>query len=411
MAPRTEYVKDLQYYKFCLYGFFKNQKFFEPFIVLFFLEKGLDWAQIGSLYSIRLFTRAVFEIPSGLIADGMGRRNTLLFSYGVYILSFLTYYVSPSFSWLIVPSFLFGLGDAFRTGTHKAMIFEYLKQKGWGDHKLEYYSHTRSWSQAGSALSSILAILIALFSRSYNLVFLLSALPYLIGILLLVSYPAYLNKNGQNKKKGTKELLLGSWFIFRKKETLFSIIGISSFSGYFQLLKDFIQPSLVGLSLAIPVLFSLNQYQHQTVVVGIAYFIIYSISSRATKRSKLVNDIIGKRSRSLNLLALFGCAAGILAGWFYSGELFLIATFMFLFIHVIENIRLPIGVTYLADIIDPKYHASFISIKSQSSSLIGALLAMVLGWLAKSYGLPIAIATVSAGALALSFTFILNKKA
>ena len=29
-------VKDKQYYKFCMYGFFKNLKFFEPFFILFF---------------------------------------------------------------------------------------------------------------------------------------------------------------------------------------------------------------------------------------------------------------------------------------------------------------------------------------------------------------------------------------
>lgn len=41
------FTKDLQFYKFSLYGFLKNLRFFEPFLYLFFLEQGLNFLQIG----------------------------------------------------------------------------------------------------------------------------------------------------------------------------------------------------------------------------------------------------------------------------------------------------------------------------------------------------------------------------
>ena len=84
------------------------------------------------------------------------------------------------------------MGDAFRTGTHKAMIFEYLKRNGWQDQKVAYYGHTRSWSQSGSAISSLLAALIVLLNKSYNSVFLFSLIPYTLGFILLATYPSYL---------------------------------------------------------------------------------------------------------------------------------------------------------------------------------------------------------------------------
>ena len=37
------------------------------------------------------------------------------------------------------------------------MIFEYLKIKGWTEQKVHYYGHTRSYSQIGSAISSLIA--------------------------------------------------------------------------------------------------------------------------------------------------------------------------------------------------------------------------------------------------------------
>ena len=49
----TNFERNGQYYKFCAYGFLKNLKFYEPFLILFFLEKGLTFLQIGVLYAIR----------------------------------------------------------------------------------------------------------------------------------------------------------------------------------------------------------------------------------------------------------------------------------------------------------------------------------------------------------------------
>ena len=72
---RPGFKKDLQFYKFSLYGFLKNLRFFEPFLYLFFLEKGLNFLQIGTLITIREITRNVLEIPAGVLADSFGRRR------------------------------------------------------------------------------------------------------------------------------------------------------------------------------------------------------------------------------------------------------------------------------------------------------------------------------------------------
>lgn len=65
------FKKNFQYYKFCLYGFIKNLRFFDAFILLFFLSKELDYWQIGVIFSVREITRNVLEIPSDFIADSL----------------------------------------------------------------------------------------------------------------------------------------------------------------------------------------------------------------------------------------------------------------------------------------------------------------------------------------------------
>ena len=147
---------DIQYYKFCAYGFLKNLRFFEPFLILFFLEKGLTYFEIGSLYAIREIVTNLFEIPSGIVADAIGRRKAMLISFVSYIISFLVFFFAQEYFLLASAMIFFSLGHAFRSGTHKAMIFSYLKIKGWGNQRthegkrrLHHYQPNRLFSVAG----------------------------------------------------------------------------------------------------------------------------------------------------------------------------------------------------------------------------------------------------------------------
>ena len=61
--------KDKQIYKFSAYGFLKNLRFFDPFIILFFREMGISFLEIGILFSVRSIFTIIFEIPTGIVAD------------------------------------------------------------------------------------------------------------------------------------------------------------------------------------------------------------------------------------------------------------------------------------------------------------------------------------------------------
>ncbi len=78
-----------------------------------------------------------------------------------YIAAFFCILIFHHFSLCLLQQwFFFSFGEAFRTGTHKAMIFEYLKINGWADQKVHYYGNTRAASQMGSAVSAVIAALI-----------------------------------------------------------------------------------------------------------------------------------------------------------------------------------------------------------------------------------------------------------
>jgi len=58
------------------------------------LSLGFSYFQIGSLISIREITRNIFEIPSGIFADQIGRKKSLQICFIMYIISFILFYYS-----------------------------------------------------------------------------------------------------------------------------------------------------------------------------------------------------------------------------------------------------------------------------------------------------------------------------
>ena len=80
------------FFRFALYGFLKNLRFFEPFIILIFRDNGLTFLQIGILYSVRDLANNILEIPTGVFADAFGRRKAMILAFTSYILSFLIFF-------------------------------------------------------------------------------------------------------------------------------------------------------------------------------------------------------------------------------------------------------------------------------------------------------------------------------
>ena len=411
----VSFKKDIQYYKFCLYGFLKNQRFFDPFLMLFFLEKNLLYVQIGVLYSIRMITRTILEIPSGIIADTLGRRGTMIFSYIFYILSFIIYYFSSNYLFLIIATFVFAVGDAFRTGTHKAMIFEYLKFKDWEDQKVHYYGHTRSWSQTGSAVSSLIAALIVFYSGRYTDIFLFTLIPYVIGLVLLSSYPKILEgpvikKSEQSIADTFKKNLHEIFMSFRNLRALKIITNLSSFSGYYMAIKDYLQPVLQIFATALPVLLFLEQKKREASIIGIVYFILYFISARASKYSGKSAERFTNILKPLNLSLILGLFIGVLAGIFLKFNLLIVSIILFAGIHIVENIRRPMAVSYATESFNDKILASVLSVESQAKSLIAALFAVLLGFFADYISIEFSFIITSLILLFTTPLFILRKK-
>lgn len=378
--------------KFSGYGFLKNLRFFEPFLYLFFLENGLSYFQIGVLIAIREIFVNLFEIPSGAIADLTGRRRAMVFSFSSYIFSFLGFYFFSGFLLFIPAMVLFASGEAFRSGTHKSMIMEYLDIQGKRDQQVSYYGKTRSASRLGSALSALLAALIVFYRGNYNVVFLASLLPYSLDLLLMLTYPSELDGDMSNSKLSLSRMVnqfkssFGS--IFSTEEMGKVLVNASIFDSLFKIGKDYLQPIIKTQALTLPVLLMIEDGQSRTsILIGIVYFFIYLNSFVSSRKSAELMERVGSMAKSLNRLLWADVLLFFTAGIGVMVDSLLIPVVSFLLFYTLYNLRKPMVVGFLGTRIESKERATILSVHSQLRSIFGIVIAPTFGLLADHFGI------------------------
>ncbi|MBI9108775.1 MAG: MFS transporter [Spirochaetales bacterium] len=399
---KAENIKtDKQYYKFCAYGFLKNLQFFEAFLILSLMEKGLSFTAIGVLYAVREVTTNILEIPSGIAADVLGRKKSLAASFIAYIISFILFYFFSSYSLLMLAFLFYGVGEAFRSGTHKGMIAEYLRANNIKEQMVNYYGHTRAWSQRGLALSSIAAGFIVFYSGNYNNIFLFSIFPFLVNFFLILSYPNALDKSiagkPESKKTQLREVLATSWKMLKTGKTLRLINNSALHTAYLKAMKDYIQPMMVSLVILLPLFSEKTKEQRSALLIGLIYFFIFLLTSLASQNSSRLEKS-GLKNIPLVTLAA-GLSAGLLSGVFYTAHLPYLAIIFFIFIYINENIRKPVLTGYVSDSVDNSVLTSVLSIQSQLKTVLTAAIAMTFGVIADFSGIGPALAVISGGFL------------
>lgn len=408
-----DFKRNVQFYKFCAYGFLKNLRFFEPFLMLFFLEKGLDFLQIGTLYAAREVCVNIIEIPSGVIADSMGRRRSMAVSFLSYIVSFVVFFFSQSYWVLFLAMLVFAGGEAFRTGTHKAMIFDYLRMHNWGHLKTHYYGHTRAWSQAGAALSALIAAFLVFWQGSYAPVFLFTIIPYVLDLFLILSYPANLDGPRHTSDKTVasefSSVLKSLVESLKSRELLRAIANQSLYSGYYKAFKDYLQPILKNFALALPVLLALQDDQRTALITGFVYAILYLITAYASRSSGKLSERFETLAVPLNSMLFMGILFGVVSGIAYWLGAPLLAIILYVGIYVMENLRKPMGIAYVTERMDEASLASALSVESQAETLFAVVIALMLGFFSNLWGLGLGLLVVSGICLILALFLRLPK--
>lgn len=383
-------------WRFSLYGFLKNQQYYEPFFLLVLRAKGLSFFQIGLLYSFREICVNAMGIPAGFIADLRGRRASLLVCFSAYVLSFLGFGLLRSFPGLFLSMFAFAVGESFRSGTHKAMIFHHLRLTGVESEKAKVYGFTRSWSKAGSAASSLLSGLLVLVTGDWSRIFLYAIPPYLLNMANVGTYPAALEGEARHGSFSVKDALST---MVRETRACLSHAGTRELflqSAVLQALgktvKDYVQPlavaALAGWVVSGPLL-GLDAVRRSAFLLGILYFALNLAAAWASRSAHRFDRIERSRAPWLWLaVALSGALVAFGSGAHGAANRSTgVAVAGFVLLVLLENVWRPLFLDRLDERSDPAYGAAVLSVEAQFASLGVLVCAPLVGGVADRFGL------------------------
>jgi MFS family permease len=385
-------IRDRQFYKFSAYGFLKNLRFFEPFIILYFRELGFSFLQIGVLFSIREISTVVFEVPTGFVADIGGRKTSMVFSMAAYIVSFLVFFFFRSYGAAAGAMVIFASGEAFRTGTHKAMILEYLKMTGQEEWKPDYYGATRAASMLGSALNAVIAAALVFITGSFRFIFIAAALPCVLNMINLASYPSVLNWADMHKgheRPSFRDSIRYSVLMLKDVGARMSVLNSAAFDAFFNVLKEYLQPVLKAAAIALPVLTALTADRRTAVLAGCVYFVLFMLASTASRFSGRFSRRVCGIVPSINMTWIAGSSFVLLAGIFQNLQVYSVTIAVYVVLFSLENLRRPLCVSYISDRVHSKVMSVGLSVESLTKTLLMAVLAPLCGFAADTLGIGV----------------------
>ena len=371
-------------FRFSLYGFLKNQQYYDPFIILAFREKGLSFFMIGLLIGFRELCVNLMEVPTGVIADLFGRRRAMILSFPAYVISFAIFGTCTAVEWLFAAMFFFAIGEAFRTGTHKAMILDWLRLQGRQNEKTRIYGYTRSWSKMGSAVAAwIAAALIVFHSGRFGNIFLFCIPVYVLGIINFLGYPPELD--GRHKGGGSLGDVLHHLFaafrqVIHESRLRRVILEAAGYEGMCKVTKDYLQPILMQMAMGLTILVSLGDVKRTAILIACVYSILQLGSAVASRKSHAFAGRFGGEYQAARNLWLIAAALLTLVTVSLWWGILWPAVVGFVVLELSRNLWRPMTITRVDNETDATMGATMLSIESQAKATGAMVLAPLIGY-------------------------------
>ena len=145
----------------CIYinNFFSGLRITDAVWVALLAARGFSLWEIGVAESVFHMVSLTFEVPSGMAADLLGRRKTLVAGGVCMVLSNLLMAFAPDLFFICLAMALSALANAMFSGTASALTYDSLKQCGRTDDYLRVSANCSQLSMLATAVGSLASTL------------------------------------------------------------------------------------------------------------------------------------------------------------------------------------------------------------------------------------------------------------
>jgi MFS family permease len=353
---------------------------------LFLLDAGLSNLEAFAANAFFTAGMVVFEVPTGVVADGWGRRVSFLLGTvtlaGSTYLYYLLWQFSAPFWWWAVVSLLLGLGFTFFSGAVEAWLVDALRFTGYEGGLETVLGRGQMVSGAAMLAGSVAGGVIA---QATNL-----GVPFLIrvGVLLAMFVVAFflMRDVGFTPEHSAHPLKASRAVVDASIEN-----GLKNPPVRYVMLAA---PFSAGVGIYVfyalqPYLLQLFGDPHAYSVAGLAAAIVAGAQVLGGWIAPRIRRLVRKRT---TVLILSGVAsASILVVLGLTG-VFLVALALLTFWAMVASAATPVRQAYVNDMIPSKQRATVLSFDSLMGSSGGVVVQPLLGRAADVYGYPASLA-------------------
>jgi MFS family permease len=113
----------------------------------------LSYVQINSLWGFIVATMFLTEVPTGMLADRLGRKRSIIVALALQVLGEVIFVFADRYWLAVLSSVIGGLGFAFSSGCVEALVYDALKSEG----RQEEMSKAMGFIGAAERVANLLA--------------------------------------------------------------------------------------------------------------------------------------------------------------------------------------------------------------------------------------------------------------
>ncbi|MDE2820003.1 MAG: MFS transporter [Chloroflexota bacterium] len=329
---------------------------------LLLLGRGLTLVQISLIESVVIFSIFLMEVPTGVLADRVGRKWSIFASTFLLMSAEFIFIFAREFQWYLFIALLTGAGFAFASGAMEAMIYDSLPEKGREDAMKRAMGRVNSFAQIAFVIAPILGGLIIGDASVENFIpaIALTVLALLLGLFICLTLrePSIDSTDSAEKKAGSMTLLRDGLSLLltqpRLRRLALLVIFTSPFTG------------AMVTTLGPPYL---AQNEASPFVIGVALSLGSLLAALTQRYAYKVEERLGQARAIALLILLPGALYWILAA--VAGPI--APVLVIILMYGVNDMKAPLFSAYQNALIESKNRATVLSMISMFLSLFMAL--------------------------------------
>ncbi len=336
-------------------------------LVPFFLVwGGISFTEVMILQAVFYISIVLLEIPTGAVADFLGRRVSLIMAALVGIVAPLVYAWTPNFYMFILGEVLWALGETLTSGANEALMYDSLKKLGRESDSKKYFSRFNTYMMVAIMISAPIGSVIAKY-LGLRYTMLLMVVPFVISFVVSFTF-----KEPVVTERIKRENYIGTL-----------VRGVKYFKGH-RIIRILTFDRVSIASLVFFIIWS-NQLLLKELGVPIVYFgIVFSLMAAAQipfiGNLEFLEKIFGSKKRYLFVSAIISAVGFFLLAFVRNAP---VAIAIIIIMSGCGLSRTVLFQNYTNKYIESQSRATVISTVSMLDRLIKAAIYPLLGWLAE----------------------------